>query len=644
MQVFIDLDKYFTKANSLEEYMGYVHQLLSKLMYAQNFYLASYNHADNSIQFLYNVDVKDESIPTARKFTLASEAQSPTAWVIANQKELEMKIGDNPRTQSDGQYWGRGTRAEHWFGVPLISQRDNCLGALVIQSYDAKIYFSDEDKSLFRLFTSKVTSALEKHKKDLRLQSSLSDKTIALEKELTAKKHAEKLQRALYLIAAKANETSTLQDLYREVHRIIDELLYAKNFFIALLDEDSNEISFPYYVDEKESELKPGSVIEVGDGVSSYVIRTQKPQLLSKERVNELITQGEIKRIRGALDFTCWLGVPMISSDILHGIIVVQSYDEKILFTESDQQLLFYVANHVATAIESAINRQERTDAQLKLAKQHRILEQQHQEVQDTIRQLKRTQRKLVEQEKMASLGGLVAGIAHEINTPLGICVTGVSHLVEELKYIKKAVNEETLTEDQLMDFFDEVDKAGQILTTNTRRAADLVQSFKQVAVDQSSNSIRELDLGLYIQEVLLSLQPRLKKVKHKIEVQCPEQVHITANAGVISQVLSNLIMNSIMHGFDGIERGNIAINVELKNDYVILRYADDGVGLDEQAMAQLFEPFYTTKRGDGGSGLGTHLVYNLVTSALKGRVEAKSKLNKGLAYLIKFPVHASGE
>lgn len=638
LQVFIDLDKYYMEASTLDEYMGYVHQLLTKLMYAENFYLASYTPADNTIQYLYNVDTKDGTIDSDRKFKLASPEQSPTAWVIANKKELEMRISDKPKTNTKGNYWGHGTRAEHWIGMPVISQRDNCLGALVIQSYDPERAYSKEDITLFRLFTSKVTTALEKHKKDLRLQTSLSEKTVALEKELSERKHAEKLQHALYRIAAKANETSNLDRLYESVHEIIDSLLYAKNFFIALFDEDTREICLAYFVDEKDTTIKKGTVLPIGKGLSSYVVSSRKPQLLTPESISALVAENKINELMGSQDFTCWMGVPMISSNILHGIIVVQSYDHKIVFTDSDLELLSYVGHHVARAIESAINMKQRTDAQLKLAKQHRVLEEQHKELKDTLLKLQRTQQKLVQQEKMASLGGLVAGIAHEINTPLGICVTGVSHLIEELRFAKQALDNEELTESILLEFFEEVENAGEILTANTKRAADLVQSFKQVAVDQSSNSIRDINLAHYIQEVLLSLRPTLKKVKHSITVQCDDHINISANAGAISQVLSNLILNSIKHGFEGIEQGKIIINVEEKKNNVILRYADDGVGLDAEAMSQLFEPFYTTKRGDGGSGLGTHLVYNLVTAALHGRLEAKSEPNKGLAYLIKFP------
>lgn len=638
LQVFIDLDKYYIEANTLDEYMSYVHQLLTQLMYAENFYLASYTSSDNSIQYLYNIDTQDGSIESNRKFKLTSPEQSPTACVIANKQELELRISDEPKTKKDGKYWGNGTRAEHWFGVPIMSQRDNCLGAMVIQSYKSDKTYSEEDKALFRLFTSKVATALEKHKKDLRLQTSLSEKTIALEKELSERKHAEKLQRALYLIAAKANESSNLDKLYESVHEIIDSLLYARNFFIALFDEDTHEICLSYFVDEKDKDVTKGTVLPIGKGLSSYVINSREPKLLTPSLISKLVAENKITELMGSQDFTCWMGVPMISSNILHGIIVVQSYDEKIVFTENDLELLSYVGQHVAQAIESAINMKQRTDAQLKLAKQHRILEEQHKELKDTLLKLQRTQQKLVQQEKMASLGGLVAGIAHEINTPLGICVTGVSHLIEELRHAKQALDNEELTESTLVEFFDEVENAGRILTANTKRAADLVQSFKQVAVDQSSNSIRDINLAHYIQEVLLSLRPALKKVKHKVIVQCDDHINITANAGAISQVLSNLIINSIKHGFEGIEEGKIIIKVEEKNNSIILRYADDGVGIDNEAMNQLFEPFYTTKRGDGGSGLGTHLVYNLVTAALHGRLEAKSEINKGLAYLIKFP------
>jgi len=273
------------------------------------------------------------------------------------------------------------------------------------------------------------------------------------------------------------------------------------------------------------------------------------------------------------------------------------------------------------------------------MAKQHRLLEQKNSDLNHVIEQLKATQKELIQKEKMASLGGLVAGIAHEINTPLGICVTGVSHLQEEYRIIKKTVESNTLTEAKLMDFFEDMEEVLTILATNTQRGASLVNSFKQVAVDQSSNEIRNINFHQYIDEIILSLRPTLKRTQIVINVECDVGLEVSVNAGAISQIFTNLILNSVKHGFNDSAKGSILIEAYEKNSNIILRYRDNGVGIDDKALGFLFEPFYTTKRGEGGSGLGTHLVYNLVTSSLKGKITVKSQVGKGLAYLIKFPL-----
>jgi len=159
------------------------------------------------------------------------------------------------------------------------------------------------------------------------------------------------------------------------------------------------------------------------------------------------------------------------------------------------------------------------------------------------------------------------------------------------------------------------------------------------VAVDQTSNEVRNINLNSYINEVILSLKPTLKRTAIKLEVICTEALSINVDAGAISQILSNLILNSVKHGFDESAKGNILIEAYEKNSNIVIRYRDDGKGIDDEALEKLFDPFYTTKRGTGGSGLGTHLVYNLVTSSLNGKITVKSQLDKGLAYLIKFPI-----
>lgn len=466
----------------------------------------------------------------------------------------------------------------------------------------------------------------------------MQDYITQLEAMLLDKEQAEKLQHALFKIASIQHKATDLYSFYQEIHLIVKNIIYAKNFVIAIYDEENQCLSLPYLVDEKDN-IALGSKIPLGKGLSSYVIKTRQAQLLDMGKINKLIKQGEIEGVLGSTDFTSWMGSPMISANILHGLIVIQSYDEDIIYSEEDIELLNFVAKHIAIAIEEAMNTIQRTESQAKMAKQHRLLENQNKELNQLINELKSTQKELIQKEKMASLGGLVAGIAHEINTPLGICVTGVSHLQEEFKDVKQAMDSGKLTETRLVDFFEDVEEILTILSTNTQRGASLVNSFKQVAVDQTSNEKRNINVSQYINEVILSLKPTLKRSNIKLEVLCDESLAINVDAGAISQILSNLILNSVKHGFEDNEEGKILIEAYEKNANIILRYRDDGRGVDEKALAKLFDPFYTTKRGTGGSGLGTHLVYNLVTSSLNGKITVKSQLGKGLAYLIKFPM-----
>ncbi|MET0855530.1 MAG: ATP-binding protein, partial [Telluria sp.] len=251
---------------------------------------------------------------------------------------------------------------------------------------------------------------------------------------------------------------------------------------------------------------------------------------------------------------------------------------------------------------------------------------------------LQEAQAELVRQEKLASLGRLVAGVAHEINTPLGICVTATSHLVQELKLTREELAAGDMTAESLEQFFDIVDQSLRIMTTNTQRAAALVRSFKQVAVDQSSDDIRSFDLKKYLGEVLLSLQPKLKGRPVKVEVDCGTDINLESFPGAVSQVVTNMLMNSLVHGFEGDQAGAIVIKGALEGETVVLDYSDDGAGMDAETLAKLFDPFFTTRRGSGGSGLGAHILYNLVTGALGGTVKVESAPGQGLQYHLRFP------
>lgn len=256
------------------------------------------------------------------------------------------------------------------------------------------------------------------------------------------------------------------------------------------------------------------------------------------------------------------------------------------------------------------------------------------------LRDLQSTQQSLIESEKMASLGALVAGVAHEINTPVGITLTTASHLEEKARAMRRLFDEGKLRKNDFADFMTTAENACALLISNSNRAANLIQSFKQVAVDQTSEERRRFDLRLYIDEVLMSLGPKLKRTHHIIDVDCPDCLEIDSYPGPLAQVLTNLIMNSMIHGLEGRDDGRMAIGITgpAADGFVTLTYTDNGKGIPPHHLKRIFEPFFTTRRGQGGSGLGLNIVYNIVTQTLKGSLKAESELGKGAVFTLRFP------
>ena len=259
-----------------------------------------------------------------------------------------------------------------------------------------------------------------------------------------------------------------------------------------------------------------------------------------------------------------------------------------------------------------------------------------------SIQQLKDTQHQLVESEKMAALGGLVAGIAHEINTPVGVSVTAASHLSHKLKSYKEKYFNDELTCDDFEKLIESSGKACKLVLDNLERAASLINSFKKIAVDQTSDEPRQVQLHQYLHEVISSLTPKLKRLDPKVLVTCDETLWIFTHPGALSQILTNLIMNSLIHGFDEPlnRKEQIELNIEHDTENIVLTYQDNGKGLSQDKCERIFDPFFTTKRDKGGSGLGMHIVYNLVSQSLGGQIKVKSQEGQGVEFTITFPYH----
>ncbi len=256
----------------------------------------------------------------------------------------------------------------------------------------------------------------------------------------------------------------------------------------------------------------------------------------------------------------------------------------------------------------------------------------------DSLDELRKTQKSLVEAEKMASLGVLVAGIAHEINTPVGVGVTAASHLKEQTALILKRFTEGNMRKSELEEYIGIADESANVILENLDRASGHIKSFKNVAVDQASSEIRKFNLKEYISDIIISLNPVIKKTEHVISLEGDDFIEVETAAGAVSQIFTNLIMNSLKHGFEGIKKGSIVINLSKKKGFAVINYKDNGVGMEKDVLLKLFDPFFTTRRGSGGSGLGMHIVYNLVTQSLGGEIKCQSSLGKGTEILIKFP------
>jgi signal transduction histidine kinase len=230
-------------------------------------------------------------------------------------------------------------------------------------------------------------------------------------------------------------------------------------------------------------------------------------------------------------------------------------------------------------------------------------------------------------------------GVPHQAPTPVGVSVTAASFLNEKTRQIFNSMKTETFSFNEVEKYLTIAKDASELILSNLRRASDLISSFKQVAVDQSAEEKRKFNIKHYMDELLLSIRPKYKKTKHTITVHCPDDLEIHSYPGAFAQIMTNLIMNSLIHGFEGIESGHIEIHVTANEDQIQIIYKDDGKGMDHETSQKVFEPFFTTKRSHGGTGLGMHLVYNLVTRTLGGIIECYSVPEKGVEFRIGFPI-----
>jgi len=296
--------------------------------------------------------------------------------------------------------------------------------------------------------------------------------------------------------------------------------------------------------------------------------------------------------------------------------------------------------NEMSKNIYDARNAIEQMNEQLeeKVEQRTQELNLKNEDLSKALQDLHEAQELMIRSEKMVLLGKMVAGVTHEINTPVGVSLTMSTYLEETLQKLIKKVESGSLTKKGLLSDFDSFGESISSIVHSLHRAVELINSFKQVAVDQSSHVVRSFNLHEYIDEVLKSLHSQYRKRPITFNIACSDDINIVSYPGAYSQILTNLVMNALIHAYEVEDVGNIEIKIDRIGEQIEFIFTDDGSGMPEGELNKIFDPFFTTKSGEGGSGLGLNVVYNTVINILKGEINCESEVGEGTIFTMIFP------
>ena len=379
--------------------------------------------------------------------------------------------------------------------------------------------------------------------------------------------------------------------------------------------------------------------------------------ILYLEKSTKIITKLLKKVFKDVIVFTLILLIIIyficifLSNYLLKPILFLAKSAEEIATTQNYSTRVEYNSKNEIGSLYKAFNKLLKdtesltTNLEEKVNIRTKELNLKTQELELSLDNLKKTQQQLIESEKMSALGNLVSGIAHEVNTPLGNAITSSSIIEKETSLLIKEFQEGTLKRSSMETKLDILSKSAKLLNKTLNYASDLIKSFKQISIDQVTNDIRIFEISHYIEDIFLTNHNKLKLIPVKVQIESESDIMIKTSPGVIAQIFNNLIQNSIIHGFENLEYdAKISVFLKTQEEYLIIDYIDNGVGINEDIKKKIFEPFVTTKRNAGGTGLGLNIVYNLIYQKLKGSIDVISEKNLGTKFTIKIPLIYSAE
>lgn len=306
------------------------------------------------------------------------------------------------------------------------------------------------------------------------------------------------------------------------------------------------------------------------------------------------------------------------------------------------RQMLVIAYDDISSTYTMQMHLQElNRELEARVMRRTQALQEANAKLEQTLQSLEIAQQDLIQSEKLAALGSLVAGVAHELSTPLGNALMAASTLNQEIVILKDELNK-GLRRSSLDVFLEGGQLSASIMQRNLKRAVELINSFRQVAVDRASEQVREFNLHQVLLETLTLFQPVLRNSSCKVTLEVSSDLNLFSYPGALSQVITNLIQNALLHAFEGKE-GACLIDIKAHLNaplQIELSVTDNGKGMDSDLCARVFDPFFTTKFGQGGTGLGLHLAHNLVTGVLGGRIELNSELGSGSCFTLQFPSH----
>jgi len=394
--------------------------------------------------------------------------------------------------------------------------------------------------------------------------------------------------------------------------------------------EDENPDKTDFVADKPVGSDKPGAYFFGKDHLQVF-----KPIILDGEELGSVYIVSDMKELdRRLYQYGSILVIVILVSLIL--VLLLASKLQRIITTP------IYNLLKITTTVSKTKDYSLRSDKLANDEVGHLIdgFNEMLTTIEDRVEELVHTRNELVQSEKMASLGRLVAGFAHELNTPIGVAVGTASILKNKSKVIQQLLEQEEVDEDDLVSTLDAIDQSAELTLSNLKRAAGLVSSFKRTAVDQTSEEPKRFDVKNILEDVIKTLHNKFKRTAIEIQLDCPKDLLIYSIPGSLEQIITNLMFNSFIHGFEnGKNAGNIRIAIRLEEKHLHIDYSDTGKGMAHDVLEKVFEPFFTTQRANGGSGLGMYICYNLVTSQLHGTMSCESTLDKGVLFQIEFPV-----